>query len=175
MTYCHFEDQDQVLVSTKIAYTPEALVYFLIGSHLNASDMNKALPNGNSHNYERIVDSDGLTDMDDDMSPLEASERALAVLESSVGVMKRHIHALKEQEYKDVDALNNGRSTHGFSSKLPTADYQGELDSEFSAENIGVAELLQQRYQSVVFHASPRVSRKDIKHGRQKRGDDSFL
>lgn len=34
MAYCHFEGQDQLLVSAKVTHSPEALLHFLVGTLL---------------------------------------------------------------------------------------------------------------------------------------------
>jgi hypothetical protein len=150
MAYCHFEDQDQIIVSTKIAHTPDSLVDFLVGSFLNSGgDLSSAATNNSyggsysscgggsdSQGYEQISNVN-TTSSDLEMSPLLASQQALEVLENSISLLKNQIHLMHQHSAEE-----------GLSS---------EIDNERQT-----VKLLQQ-YQSVVFNVSPRVTKMNKK------------
>lgn len=170
MAYCHFEDQDQVLVSTKIGRSPEALVHFLVGSFLNAkASSGSGGGYGGGHGYETIGEGSEVDSGADggDVSALQASERALSMLQDSMEIMTENIHALKEQQNRiafdrdfsdprDVDRYREG-SDRGEGGRGRHCTQSRKLHG-------GAAERLQQQYQAVVFNASPRVTTSKSSH-----------
>jgi hypothetical protein len=163
MAYAHFEDQEQVLVSTKIAHTPESLVHFLVGSYLNSGGRDKAVESMNAansgrHEYERIGEGGVGSDRDTEVSPLLASERALVMLESSVEIMKQHIEELKLQRHREMFSEVSPGSVR-------SERIQNEIQESFDEDEGLAVELLQQQYRDVVFNVSPRVTTKKERHG----------
>mmetsp|Transcript_8447 Transcript_8447/g.12591 ORF Transcript_8447/g.12591 Transcript_8447/m.12591 type:complete len:546 (+) Transcript_8447:183-1820(+) len=85
MAYAHFEDHNEVIVSTKVATDPQELADFIVGSILQSMTIADA----------KDEESGTLALEDDKTSPLRASTAALDVLKQATVIVERHVNAMK--------------------------------------------------------------------------------
>ena len=114
MAYAHFEDIDEVVISTKIGSQPEELADFILGSvvqsHLTEVRKRKNLKTHSksiseltsltSHSLENGhgVHNNNLSlevDEPEDITPIEVHSRALQILQKTMELLQRNQNALQ--------------------------------------------------------------------------------
>ena len=96
MAYAHFEDHDEVIVSTRLGTNPQELTDFILGSVVktHAERHLAVLDSPRSHGDEesrRLIEETARVDL----GPLEASRAALDILRQSTELVQRHIRSLE--------------------------------------------------------------------------------
>lgn len=113
MAYAHFEDHDEVIVSTKLGTNPPELADFILGSVVKSHvakelklnlqrflDTTTLTPNMlESGETSALIDETSLSDMS--ISPLDASNKALEVLRETTALVEKHIRALQLMQHED--------------------------------------------------------------------------
>lgn len=178
MAYAHFESQDpRLLVSSKIAHTPSALVHFLAGSCFildNDGDDDSddrcsggvsGPGGGGGHAYEQIHDK-VVSDPDsswsregegEEMTPLRASERALSLLQSAVVIAQKQVQELRRDRDREMERATSQHQNQQQNQQHIGRDSDSLGRDRGDQEQEGAGALLQ-RYQEVVFNVSPRVT-----------------
>lgn len=112
MAYAHFEDIDEVVISTKIGSQPEELADFILGSvvqsHITEIRKRKYFKSNSrssseltSLTYNSIEDANHQnSELDghevEDLSPVEVHERAIQVLQKTIELLQKNHNALKK-------------------------------------------------------------------------------
>lgn len=111
MAYAHFEDIDEVVISTKIGSQPEELADFILGSvlqsHIIETRKRKFLKSNsrssselNSLAYNSIEDANHHNnnlelDIHEELSPIEVHERALQILQKTIELLQKNHNSLQ--------------------------------------------------------------------------------
>lgn len=99
MAYAHFEDHDEVIVSTKLGTNPQELADFILGSVVKTHASKqlkidlKSLTGRDGDAEEANLIEDELSV--DDLSPMEASKKALEILRDTTEMIEKHIRNLQ--------------------------------------------------------------------------------
>lgn len=110
MTYAHFEDIDELVISNRVGSQPEELADFVLGSvvHSHILDMRKrkfhrqhSNPSFKSNSelvsltHQKSGEVEREFDLEEDLSPVEVHTRALDILRSTIALIERNQQALQ--------------------------------------------------------------------------------
>jgi hypothetical protein len=106
MAYAHFEDHDEVIVSARLGTNPPQLADFILGSVVKAHEesllLKRALQRFDSNasatrlmSLEGGEGSGGAEWDEDEISPTEASHKAIGILRETIGEIEKHIRSLQ--------------------------------------------------------------------------------
>lgn len=107
MTYAHFSNSKEVIVSTNIALTASALADFMVSSIIQNNlllfeelqEKNSQVKN-TAHSYESIGSEEDELEINIDISPLGATLNALEVAKETVQVLEKQASVLRSRKIR---------------------------------------------------------------------------
>ena len=120
MAYAHFEDHDEVIVSTKLGTNPEELADFILGSVVKSHEDAVQNRSGSHQELQSLIQLEGgesissttggevaliSHDQGSIISPLDASTKALKILRDTVLVVEKHVRTLQALDLSAVSTV----------------------------------------------------------------------
>lgn len=116
MAYAHFEDHDEVIVSSRLGTTPTQLADFILGSVVKAHDdsqlLKRALRRVDSNASARLMALENGTnvdwdDDDDEITPIDAGNKAIEILRETIDAIEKHIRSVQSLASTDGGGTAN--------------------------------------------------------------------